>query len=107
MFGYLDFFIYLCKQNNTTMTREEAKQILLKSVEKEIKKHGEDATAVMSPMPGKNSWTWKEYKEAVVNDTDLEGCKNSNPIDSLLRYEEYRLERGLESMVDKFLNKKK
>ena len=88
------------------MTREQAKQILLKSIEKEIKKYGEDTVAVMSPMPGKNSWTWKEYKEAIINDTDLEGCEDSNPIDSLIRYDEYRLEHGMESMVDKFLKEK-
>ena len=88
------------------MTREQAKKILLKSLEKEIKKHGENTVAVMSPMPGKNSWTYKEYKEAVINDTDLEGCEDSNPIDSLIKYDEYRLERGLESMVDKFLKEK-
>jgi hypothetical protein len=88
------------------MTREQAKQILLKSLEKEIKKHGENTVAVMSPMPGKNSWTYKEYKEAVINDTDLEGCEDSNPIDSLIRYDEYRLEHGMESMVDKFLKEK-
>lgn len=103
MFGYLDFFMYLCTQNNTTMTREQAKQILLKDVEKNIKKFGEDADAILMTRIGKNSWTWKEYKEAVINDTDLEGCKDSNPIDMLLDYEEYRLERGLKSMVDVFL----
>lgn len=88
------------------MTREEAKQILLQQLEKDIKKHGEDGIALMSPRIGKDHWTYKEYKEAVVNDTDLEDCEDSNPIDTLLRYEEYRLERGLESMVDKFLKKK-
>jgi hypothetical protein len=88
------------------MTREQAKQILLKSIEKEIKKYGEDTVAVMSPMPGKNFWTYKEYKDAVINDTDLDGCEDSNPIDSLIRYDEYRLERGMESMVDKFLKEK-
>lgn len=88
------------------MTREQAKQILLQQVENDIKRHGEDAIALMSPRVGKDHWTYKEYKEAVVNDTDLEGCEDSNPIDMLLSYEEYRLERGLESMVDKFLKKK-
>ena len=88
------------------MTREQAKKILLKSVEKEIKKHGEDAIAVMSPMPGKNSWTWKEYKEAILNDTILEGTEHMNPIDSLLRHEDYRLEHGLRSMADIFLKEK-
>lgn len=27
MFGYLDFFIYLCKQNNTTMTKKERNEL--------------------------------------------------------------------------------
>ena len=98
-------FIFALKKGYN-MTREQAKQILLKSVEKEIKMHGEDTIAVMSPMPGKNSWTWKEYKEAILNDTILEGTEDMNPIDSLLRYEDYRLERGLTSMVDIFLKEK-
>ena len=80
------------------MTREQAKKILLIEADKEIKKHGEGTPAVMSPMPGKNSWTWKEYKEAVENDKPLENT-DMNPIDSLLRYEEYRLEHGLKSKV--------
>ena len=88
------------------MTREQAKKILLISIEKEIKKHGENAPALMSPKIGKNLWTYKEYKEAVINDTDLEDCEDSNPIDSLINYENYRLERGLESMVGKFLKGK-
>lgn len=75
------------------MTREEAKRILLKSVEENIKKFGEDADAVMMPMKGKNSWTWKEYKEAVENDTDLAECEDSNPIDSYLRYVAWKEKR--------------
>lgn len=89
------------------MTREEAKKILLMEADKEIKKHGEDATAVMSPKIGKDHWTWKEYREAVVNDTNLEDCTDSNPIDMLIRYDEYRLERGLPSLVDTFLKGEK
>jgi len=67
------------------MTREEAKQILLQQFENDIKKHGEDGIALMSPRVGKDHWTYKECKEAVVNDTDLEDCEDSNPIDALLR----------------------
>lgn len=76
------------------MTRKEAQEILLKSVEKEIAKHGEDALAVAMPRKGKNSWTWKEYKEAVINDTDLEGCEYSNPIDSVLRLDKWKKEHN-------------
>lgn len=89
------------------MTREEAKKILLIDIEKSIKKFGEDATAVMSPKVGKNYWTWKEYREAVVNDTDLDDCTDSNPIDTLINYDKYRLERGLMSLVDVFLKNNK
>ena len=72
------------------MTRIEAQQYLLKEVEKEILEHGENGIALQCPKPGKNSWTWKEYKEAVVNDTDLEGCEDSNPIDAFLNLEEWK-----------------
>ena len=85
------------------MTREQAKNIILKTVKKEIKKDGEDAIALMSPKTGKDHWTWKEYKEAVINDTNLEDS-SMNPIDSMLKYEEYRLEHGMKSLVDEFLN---
>lgn len=76
------------------MTRIEAQQYLLKEVEKEILEHGEDGIALQCPKLGKNSWTWKEYKEAVVNDTDLEGCEDSNPIDTLLDLDNWRKEHN-------------
>ena len=76
------------------MTREEAKQILLEEIEEYIKKEGEDGIALKCPKLGKNSWTWKEYKEAVVNDTDLEGCEDSNPIDTLIDLENWRKEHN-------------
>ena len=76
------------------MTREEAKQILLEEIEEYIKKEGEDGIALQCPKPSKNSWTWKEYKEAVVNDTDLEGCEDSNPIDTLIDLENWRREHN-------------
>ena len=75
------------------ITREEAKKILLESVQKEIKKHGEDAIALMSPCIGKCSWTWKEYKDAVENDTNLENT-SMNPIDTYLRYVAWKEKRN-------------
>lgn len=80
------------------MDREEAKRILLKSVEENINKFGEDAYAVMMPRKGKNSWTWKEYKEAVENDTDLAECEDSNPIDSYLGYVAWKEKQELEEL---------
>lgn len=75
------------------MDREEAKKILLESVEKKIREYGEDAVALMSPRKGKDHWTYKEYKEAVENDTDLAEMKNSNPIDTYLRYVKWKEKR--------------
>jgi hypothetical protein len=75
------------------MNREEAKKILLESVEKQIMEHGEDAVALMSPRVGKDHWTYKEYKEAVENDTDLAEMKDSNPIDTYLRYVAWKEKR--------------
>ena len=80
------------------MDREEAKKILLKSAEEKIKEKGEDAVALMSPRKGKDHWTWKEYKEAVENDTDLAECEDSNPIDSYLRYVEWKEKQKLEEL---------
>ena len=91
IFCQSNFFLYLYTEKNfNVMTRNEAQQIVLKEVENEIKKYGEDGIALLCPKPGKNSWTWKEYKEAVMNDTDLEGCENSNPIDAFLNLEEWK-----------------
>lgn len=73
------------------MDRETAKKLLIKSVDKEIKKYGENAIAIASPKKGKNSWTWKEYKEAIVNDTSLKEI-DYNPIDSILRLDKYLIE---------------
>ena len=78
------------------MTREEAQEALLKIVEKEILEHGEDDIAVMSPMLGKNSWIWKEYKEAVINDTNLNGTSDVNPINMYIEFDKWRKEHNHE-----------
>ena len=71
------------------MTREEAKQIALKEVEKGIKENGEDAIFMMSPKIGKDCWTWKEAKEAILEDKALEDSGGYNLIDSVLKYDVY------------------
>ena len=76
------------------MTREEAQTYLINWIDNEIKEKGENAVALVSPKKGKDYWTYKEYKEAVINDTCLEDS-NENPIDTVLNYDKYLVkERG-------------
>ena len=70
------------------MTREEAKKKALDSINEGIAKFGEDAPFMRCPMPGKNTWTFKEAKESVEKDTCLEGT-NDNLIDDILKLDEY------------------
>ena len=56
------------------MTRDEAKQIALNAINKEIELHGEDYVYMMAPQPGKNSWTLREARESILKDKEL---KNS------------------------------
>lgn len=67
------------------ITREQAKQIALDYVNKEIENHGEDYIIMEAPMPGKNIWTAKEYKDAIINDTWLENT-TENPIDAIINF---------------------
>lgn len=67
------------------ITREQAKQIALDYVNKEIENHGEDCIIIEAPMPGKNTWTAKEYKDAIINDTWLENT-TENPIDAIINF---------------------
>lgn len=80
------------------MKREQAQRYLLRDIEKHIIEEGESGIAMMAPQPGKNVWTWKEMKEAVLEDKELEGG-GGNPIDDLLKYEEYRLKHGMGSLL--------
>lgn len=75
------------------MTREQAKQIALKEVERQIEQHGENAVAFRAPQCGKNIWTWGEYKTAILNDECLENS-NFNPIDGVLRLHKHFINKG-------------
>ena len=81
------------------ITRKQAQEICLKSLEDEMKKENKtlDDVFIMSPRKGKSSWTFREYKEAAVNDVPLcglEGETKETPIDGILRYEKYLNESG-------------
>lgn len=75
------------------MTREEAKQIALKTINEEIKKHGENYVYMQSPKRGKNTWTLKEAKESILNDTTLEDT-NINLIDGIIELDKFLKENG-------------
>ena len=83
------------------ITREQAQKIVLKSIEDEIKKHGEDAVALLSPKKGKSSWTWKELKEAAEKDSCLEDS-DMNQIDTLIRYDEYLIKHKGYGLVEHY-----
>lgn len=84
------------------ISRKQAREMFLRDIDKEIKEHGEDAIAMMAPKPGKNTWTWKELKDAVLSDTELEGG-GGNPIDDVLALERYYNKMG-KSLADKINN---
>ena len=74
------------------MTREEAKRLALSEVQKNIEKYGEEAVFNRAPKVGKNSWTWGELRDAILADKYLEET-HDNPIDMLLKYEEWKNKR--------------
>lgn len=69
------------------MTRKEAQRILLNSFENDGKRW--DDIVFSAVKKGKNSWTKREVYDAVVEDRSVEG-DSYNPIDSLLRFEEWK-----------------
>ena len=81
------------------MTRDEAKQIALKSIEEEIEKNGENHIFIAAPQLGKNSWTLKECKEAILNDKPLENTDN-NLIDGIINLDKYLREHNLKPLTE-------
>ena len=75
------------------LTREEAKEYYLKMLNKEIEENGEDFIFVRATKIGKNTWTVGEFKKAIENNINPEEY-STNPIDDLLRYDEYLREHG-------------
>ena len=74
------------------MTRDEAKQIALDAINKEIELHGEDYIYMLAPQKGKNSWTLREAKESILEDKELENS-GSNLIDGILNLDKYMKEQ--------------
>ena len=74
------------------MTRNEAKQIALDAINKEIELHGEDYIYMLAPQRGKNSWTLREAKESILEDKELENS-NTSLIDGILNLDKYLKEQ--------------
>ena len=68
-------------------TRKEIQEIALAQAAKLIEKYGEDSIYVQEPQPRKNTWTYGELYNAVLNDEPLEN--NSNPIDDMIKLYEF------------------
>ena len=73
-------------------TREEIKETLLQILKDTADKMGMDSVYMACPRPGKNSWTVREYIEAVEQDKCLE--EGANPIDDVINLEKYLNENG-------------
>ena len=85
------------------ITREQAKEIGIKSLQNEMKRLNKslDDVCLASPMKGKNSWTFRECMEALEQDKCLENS-GMNQIDTLLNYEKHLNEQG-RSLLDRKL----
>ena len=72
------------------MTRNEAQRSLLSWIDQEIGVNGENGCFISSAKIGKNCWTLKEAREAVINDTELKESGGVNLIDDLLALEKQK-----------------
>ena len=76
------------------ITRKEAKDFLLKQIDREISEHGEDFIFMAAPQPGKNTWTLAEYRKAIEDDDFLENGGDTKPIDDQLSYVKWLEDHG-------------
>lgn len=76
------------------MTREEAKEIGLSSIKKDLDsgKIKLNDIFVACPKPGKNSWTYEEAIRSLETDTPLEGS-NMSLIDDIINFQNWKEEQ--------------
>jgi len=91
------------KQYDVDITREEAQKQLLDQLAFQVATEGKswDDVCVISPRKGKSSWTYREWYDAVKEDRNPVGFdedEDQNPIDSYLRYLEYKKHRELDEL---------
>lgn len=80
--------------------RKQIQEIALKLFDRDMRKDNkkDDDIFMCAPQIGKNSWTYKEYRDALANDVPLED--GTNPLDLMINYEKYLNEHG-KSIFDK------
>lgn len=88
------------------MTRKEAQEIGLKWIEDEMSRDAKelDDICLMSPRRGKDHWTYREFKKALLNDEPLDGMENETkltPVDDIIRYYEYKKRRVDKQILEK------
>ena len=76
------------------MTRKEFQTIGIAAMEYRLKIHNPNEIMFVSPQPGKNTWTYQEYYDGMVNDTPLENIhQNRTPVDDIIRMNNWYLEK--------------
>lgn len=86
------------------MTRKEFQTIGIAAMEYQLKIHKPDEIMFKSPQLGKNTWTYQEYYDGMVNDTPLENFnQNQTPVDDIIRANNWYLEKyNREITIDDF-----
>lgn len=76
------------------MTRKEFQTIGIAAMEYQLKIHKSNEIMFKSPQPGKNTWTYQEYYDCMVNDTPLENFKQyQTPVDDIISMNNWYLEK--------------
>ena len=86
------------------MTRKELQAIGIAAMEYQLKIHKPNEIIFRSPQPDKNTWTYQEYYDGMVNDAPLENFKqNQTPVDDIIRMNNWYLEKyNREITIDDF-----
>lgn len=76
------------------MNRKELQIIGIAAMEYQLKIHKPNEIMFSSLQPDKNTWTYQEYYDAMVNDTPLDNInQNQTPVDDIIRMNNWYLEK--------------
>ena len=86
------------------MTRKELQAIGIAAIEYQLTIHKPNEIMFRSPQPEKNTWTYQEYYDGMVNDTPLENLHpDRTPVDDIIRMNNWYLEKyNREITIDDF-----
>lgn len=87
------------------MDRKTAQEFGLYAVQLSIDKHGADAIAFTTPAEGKNTFTYGDVYEAMLNDMPLSKYASGTPVDNILVLNDlYRDKYGRDITKDDIIN---